>query len=257
VSPERYVAEALARGELRAEHVVELARAYQRARGLVPDGRPGPITVAALERDLGLAPVAVSADGWLSGDGVERLAFDASWYGGAMPRGPLAIVAHYTDTAPGTAVEIAERRAVARGLLLALQEERGTPFEAELPDGRKKVIHHVPKNTSWHLTVCADGRVLQHVPLGRCARHVGPGRVRGLPVNQAAVGIELEGDGSHFPEAQVRGAMRAWRAVVRAHGIARDLAMLEHSRFDPKRRADPGRVWMDEHAPFVLAHALA
>lgn len=142
-------------------------------------------------------------------------------------------MAHYTATDPGTADAMAKRRA----------RERTADDRA----------------ASWHITICADGRIVQMVPFRRVAWHCARGTLRdvdrSLPrtsINQAAIGIELEGHGRKFPDAQVQAAMRVWRALVRAYGIPRELAMLEHSRFDPKRRSDPGPVWMARHAGEVL-----
>lgn len=80
-------------------------------------------------------------------------------------------------------------------------------------------------------------------------------RRHGRLPNACAIGIELEGYGQVFPEPQVVAACRVWRALVNAYGIPRELAMLEHSRFDPERRADPGPIWMAGHAGRVLVHA--
>jgi murein DD-endopeptidase MepM/ murein hydrolase activator NlpD len=47
-----FVAQCLANKELTAEHIVLLTRAWQAAHGLADDGKPGKLTVAALEQEL-------------------------------------------------------------------------------------------------------------------------------------------------------------------------------------------------------------
>lgn len=236
MTPANYNHRAIARGELSDEHLVELVRAYQRAHGLDADGIAGPKTRAALDRAIAgpmTGELRVS-DGWLFGYGVQHLPAHASWYGSGMPLGPRAIVAHYTATAPGAAVSMASRRMVARG--------------------------RTDRQASWHITIATTGDVIQMVPLDRRAWHCASGLVRlgagsALRPNACAIGIELEGLGDVFPATQVAAAQRVWRALVRAYGIPRELAMLEHSALDPARRSDPGPVWMREHAPGVLDRA--
>lgn len=234
MTPGEYNRRALDRGELTDEHLVELVRAYQGAHGLDPDGMAGPRTRAVLDRasrkgDLGELRV---IDGWLRGDGVQRVPADPSWYGGPMPDGPLAIMAHYTATDPGTAETMARKRVPAR--------------------------HRDDRAASWHLTIAQDGRIWQMVPLTQAAWHcrrgyaLGPTR-KHRRINDCAIGVELEGHGDHFPAAQITAAMALWPALVRAYGIPRRHAMLEHSQYDPGRRRDPGPVWMRECAPVVLA----
>lgn len=232
MTPADYNRAALDRGELSDEHLVELVRAYQRAHGLDADGMAGPRTRAALDQDIIAAPVGHLwvADGVLFGSGVEAIPAHASWYGGPMARQPQAIVAHYTATEPGTARSLHTRRV-------------------------KRRVPVVQRNTSWHITIAADGAVYQMVQLTRRARHCGSGEIEGRPPNEVAIGIELEGLGDVFPPAQVAAAERVWRALVRAYAIPRELAMLEHSALDPERRSDPGPVWMREHADRVLAGA--
>lgn len=171
---------------------------------------------------------------WLHGEGVERVRAHSSWYGTRMT--PLSIMAHYTATGANTAISMAMRRTRPR-----------------------KSSDRV---ASWHVTVAQSGLVVQMVPFTSGAWHCARGtiaEVRGdLPavrINRAAIGIELEGHGDHFPDEQVQAAKLVWAALVDAYGIERDLAMLEHSRFDPDRRRDPGPVWMQCHAGDVLEFA--
>lgn len=231
MSPERYVAEALERGDLRAEHVVELVRHFQRARGLAPDGKAGPLTRAAIEREISASRPAGElrvVDGWLHGPGVTRLCAESSWFGGRMLRGPQAIVAHYTATDPGTALSMAERRLLPRG--------------------------GADRAASWHVTIAQDGAVYQMVPLASQAWHVASKAPvgRGLPrANECAIGIELEGHGDRFPALQVDAACRVWRALVTAYPIPRELAMVQHAALQ-SNRSDPGPAWMRDHAGWVL-----
>lgn len=229
VTPEDYNRRALDDGLITPAHVTALVRAYQLARGLAPDGKAGVLTRLALERDR-LGHTDLSVEGHLlHGSGVERVLAHTSWYGGTMPRGPLAIVAHYTDTEPGTARSLAERRT-----------KRRLPLQ---------------RVASWHVTIARDGTVYQLVPLDRVAWHCGAGLIEDLRTNYAAIGIEFEGHGDTFPAAQVAAASRVWSALVRAYAIPRERAMLEHSALDPHRRGDPGPIWMRQHAPAVLAGA--
>lgn len=229
-----YNRQALVRGELTDEHLVTLVRHFQRTHGsLVVDGKAGPNTRAALERSV-IAPDALRVvDGWLHGDGVHRMPADPSWFGEDMPKGPLAIMAHYTATPPGTALTMAARRTVPR-------------------KGGDRVA-------SWHVTIATDGATIQMIPFGwqawHCATGLVPVRGGGMRPNQCAIGIELEGHGKEFPDAQVAAARRVWYAIVHAYGIPQELAMLQHSEFDKERRRDPGEVWMTEHAGSVIAHA--
>ncbi|ACY18210.1 N-acetylmuramoyl-L-alanine amidase [Haliangium ochraceum] len=226
-----YNQRALAAGRLRTAHLTALTRRFQDQHGLVADGKCGPLTRAVLERE---AFALEMAGGWLSGPGVVHLRAHASWFGAAMPAGPLAIMAHYTATDPGTARAMAERRV------------------------RERTSQNRP--ASWHITIDHEGTIWQMVAASACAWHCARGKVDGpsgkkLSINQAVVGIELEGHGEEFTAAQIEAACRVWRALVRTYAIPDHLAMLEHSRYDPGRRVDPGPVWMKQHAQRVLAFA--
>lgn len=234
-----YNAAQLAAGRLTPEHLAELVRAWQAARGLIVDGLAGPRTIASLDAALAArAPSAVPAlevvDHWLVGPGVTRIAAHPSWFGGTLGSGrPLGIVAHYTATNPGTAIAMARNRA-----------------HQVLPGDRL---------ASWHLTIDTDGSIVAMVPLNRCAWHAGSPTARPVPgigsANANTIGIELVGHGDAFPPAQVAAAREVWRALVRHYEIAREHAMITHQSIDPTRRSDPGPVWMREHAPVVLAAA--
>jgi hypothetical protein len=231
-TPAEYNAARLLAGELTIDHVTELVRYWQHGHGLDPDGKAGPLTVASLRPEVRLTV----ADGWLSGPGVNRIDAHSSWYG--SERGsPGGIVAHFTDTDPGTAVNMAKRR----------QHVYGSD-----PDDRL---------ASWHVTIDTDGSIVQMVAITRIAWHAGSSTAKPVPglgwANQTTVGIELVGYGKEFPPAQVAAAKLVWRAIVQAYGIPRRFAMLQHSEIDPTRRDDPGPVWVGQYAQAVLDAAYA
>lgn len=175
----------------------------------------------------------VNEGGWLEGDVVQHAPMHPSWRYAKLstPTGdPLAIVAHASATNPGTARSMARRRTVPRA-----------------PDDRA---------ASWHISVEADGSIVQ---MASC--EVGTWHAAGLiagagPANRVSVGIELIGwERGPWPEAQVQGACRVWRAIVQSYGIKRAHAMVPHSVLDPDRRSDPGKAWMTKHAERVLDFA--
>lgn len=231
MTPAEYNRRALAEGLLTDDHVAQLVRSFQVSRGLTPDGKAGLLTRSTLDRERGVPGDLTVAQHLLSGPGVEQVMAHPSWYSGPMPDGPLAIVAHYTATDPGAARSLHERRTKRRGMLA--------------------------RNTSWHITIAADGAVYQMVPLDRMARHCGRGIIAGQRPNACSIGIELEGHGDVFPEVQVAAACRVWRALVREYKIPRARAMIGHSVLDPAHRSDPGKVWTGVHAARVLDHAFA
>lgn len=222
-----YNAKQLAEGRLTADHVTELVRFWQLAHGLAPDGMAGPRTLATL------GPAEMTIPGhWLEGPGVTQVPAHTSWYGGTLAAGrPLGIVAHYTATDPGTAMAMASRRA--------------RPFVSEQD-----------RLASWHISIEADGSVVQMVPLHHRAWHAGSSTAKPVPAlgnaNANTIGIELVGHGKEFPPAQVEAAKQVWRALVRRYGIEREHAMITHQSIDPTRRSDPGPVWIGEHAQAVL-----
>lgn len=245
-------------GTITDRHVSEMTRIAQRAFGLVVDGKCGPATRAALEAqstplptgprvttsldDLVMtappAPAVISVEGgWLVGTRVRHVKSKLDWQGRLSHPKPLAIVAHYTDTDPGTGLRMAETR-----------RDRD---RASFPEGKRP--------GSWHVTIETDGSVIQQVSLLRAAWHAGSPTavpIPGLgPANRCSVGIELVGHGAHFPDAQVQAACRVWRAIVREYAIARENAMVRHSDLDPRRRKDPGLVWLRDHAGRVLDEA--
>lgn len=245
-------------GRVLDTHRAELARRYpgtatieiavsmfQGANGLAPDGKFGPKTRAMLELltnkvdgspEDGLPALAIDRDGWLAGVGVTRIASHPSWYYARLKTdgsNPAAIVAHYSATAHGTALAMAKHRAVPR-------------VAGDRP-------------ASWHLSIEGDGALIQMAPFRVGCWHAGGPTskpIAGLgAANHYSVGIELIGDGSAFPEAQVLSACRAWRALVLAYAIPRARAMVTHAELDPTRKRDPGALWMGSYAPRVLAAA--
>ncbi len=182
-----------------------------------------------------LAPLRVNELGWLEGDSVTLVKSHSSWYYPRLstPHGsPLAIVVHCSDTPGGTAMTMARKRTAPR-----------TPQD---------------RAASWHISVEADGSIVQQASLEVGCWHA-LGAIPGVgPVNRTSVGIELIGrTPGPWPLAQQDGARRVWRAVVQSYGIPRARAMLPHSEIDRGRRSDPGALWMREHATAVLDYAYA
>jgi hypothetical protein len=233
-SAAQYNADRIIRRELTVDHITELVRFWQLAHELTPDGKAGPLTIASIA--AGRGPLSIAGD-WLIGAGVIRVDAHPSWYGGTMEGGfPRGIVAHYTATGPASALTMADRR--------------GRPFDVT----RDRLA-------SWHVTIDTDGTIVQMIPFTRIAWHAGSATARDVPglgkANHSCVGIELVGHGDAFTAAQVAGAKRVWRAVVERYAIAREYAMLEHSKIDPTRRQDPGPTWMGQYAGAVLDVAYA
>lgn len=192
--------------------------------------------MTALYLDASIAELNVDAFGLLHGDGVLLEPIHPSWYYNKLstPDGlPAAIVAHYTATNPGTA--------------LAMAHHRQRPLQ--LGD----------RQASWHVSIEADGAIVQMAPFVVGCWHAGGKTARPIPdlgpANRTAVGIELVGFGRTFPRAQVIAAQRVWRAVCQAYVIPRHRAMVTHQELDPGRKSDPGKVWMIEHADDVLSYA--
>lgn len=236
----------LANHVLKIEHVTELVTFWQEQHeGLTVDGKAGsaqtiPSILKAIAKRNAPPPPGPDElqvqDGWLVGAGVQKIAADPSWFGGPLAGGaPGGIVAHFTDTDPGTAVNMAKRRA--------------RPFGLD-PDDRK---------ASWHITIETDGSTVAMIPLDHTAWHAGSSTALPVPglgnANAHTVGIELVGYGKAFTPAQVKTAAQVWRALVRQYAIPRDFAMITHASIDPTRRDDPGPVWMGQYAAEVLDFA--
>jgi len=233
--PDSYNASQLAGHALLPSHITTLVRYWQAGHGLEADGLAGPRTITSLAP---VGAVRIDADGWLSGPGVTVIAAHPSWYGAELVHAtPAGIVAHYTATDPGTAIAMAHRRA------------------------RKFGLDPADRAASWHISIEADGAIVQMVPLTHTAWHAGGPNAHPVPglghANYTTVGIELVGWGKAFPAAQVAAARTVWRAIVQRYGISRAYAMITHQSIDPVDREDPGPVWMGQHAAGVLAFAYA
>lgn len=175
----------------------------------------------------------VDESGWLEGEGVTHIKMHPSWHYARLATAtglPTAIVCHSSQTAPGTAASMARRRTNPR-----------TPQD---------------RAASWHISIEADGSIVQMASCEAGTWHA-IGAIKGAgAANRVSVGIELIGyEKGPWPLAQVDGARRVWRALCQSYGIRRDLAMVAHSAIDPKRRTDPGKLWMREHARLVLDYA--
>jgi hypothetical protein len=237
---------------LKIEHITELVTYWQDNHpGLDVDGKAGvgqtiPSIEAAIAKrshsstgpagatgPAGPSDELSIADDWLVGPNVTRIDTHESWFGGSLAGGkPSGIVAHYSATNAGTAINMAKRR---------------TRKYGEDPDDRL---------ASWHITVETDGSIVVMIPLSRVAWHAGSNTAQPVPglgtANAHTVGIELVGFGKEFPPAQVTAASKVWRALIKHYGIAREHAMISHQSIDPTRREDPGPVWMNQHAQTVL-----
>jgi hypothetical protein len=238
----------LVNGALQMRHITELVTYWQETHELSVDGKAGTQqTIPSIEAAIAKRsqPVvsqgdelAIDGTGWLTGTGVQKIEMHQSWHGGTMAAGqPLGIVAHYSATNAGTAVNMARRR---------------TRMFGEDPDDRL---------ASWHITIDTDGSIVVMVRAHHRAWHAGSTTAQPIPgigpANANTVGIELVGFGKEFPTPQVEAASRVWRALIRRYGIAREFAMITHQSIDPTRRSDPGPLWMSEFAPKVLDIAFA
>ncbi len=167
-------------------------------------------------------------------EGVEIIRAHPSWY---YPRlstatgDPAAIVCHSSQTAIGTARSMANNRI------------------------RQRTA--ADRAASWHISI-EPTRIVQMVSCEAGAWHA-LGSIKGAgPANRVSVGIELVGyEAGPWSAETVQQAMRVWRAIVQSYGIPRERAMVAHSVIDPKRRKDPGKVWMGQHAATVLDYAYA
>jgi hypothetical protein len=187
-------------------------------------------------------------NGWLVGEGVQRVEMHPSWryaWLSTPSHVPLAIVAHYTATNPGTALNMARTRRQPWA-------EFAAAFRKAYP-GKP-----VPQN-SWHISIEAGGGIVQMAPLTSGCWHAGSQTAKQIPgvgwANRTSIGIELVGHGKDFPPAQVEASCAVWRALVTAYRIQKRHAMVTHQSIDPTRRSDPGPVWMKQHAPTVLEYA--
>jgi hypothetical protein len=179
-------------------------------------------------------PLSVDPHGWLIGEGVTIIPSHSSWIGGELE--PGGAVCHVSDTNPGTALNMARRRARRFG---------------DDPNDRL---------ASWHASVETDGALVQQVSFLRRAWHAGSSTAKQIPglgwANAHTVGFELVGfEKGPFSDAQVFAYARLLRAFVKAYRVQREFAMVTHASIDPKRRSDPGKRWMRECAERVIEYA--
>jgi hypothetical protein len=181
-----------------------------------------------------LPALIVNESGWLEGEGVEIIRAHSSWHYPRLstPTGdPMAIVCHSSQTAIGTARSMANRRTGARTA--------------------------TDRAASWHISI-EPTRIVQMVSCEAGAWHA-IGSIKGAgAANRVSVGIELVGyEAGPWSAETVDQACRVWRALVQSYGIPRERAMVAHAVIDPKRRKDPGKPWMTQHAARVLDYAYA
>lgn len=243
-------------GDITPTVITRLTTIAQRFLKLGDDGKCGPKTLEALEgfftkRELagftasmgapqrGTRMLTIDDDGWLQGDGVTRVPIHASWFGGTLLGGvPGGVVAHVSATNARTALNMANRRT----------HKFGTD-----PNDRL---------ASWHASVEVDGGILQMIPFTKRAWHAGSNTAKLVPglgaANARCLGFELIGwERGPFAPAQANAYAELLRVTVRRYQILRRFAMITHSSIDPKRRTDPGPVWMRDHAEAVLDRAFA
>lgn len=181
-------------------------------------------------------PLTIDEQGWLVGAGVTIIKAHSSWLGGTIEGGkPTGTVSHVSDTAPGTAINMAKRRS--------------RPFGQDPND----------RMASWHASVETTGALIQMVSLQQRAWHAGSNTAKPIPglgwANAHTNGIELVGfEKGPFPDAQVFAYARLLRAIVRHYGIKREFAAVTHQSIDPKRRSDPGPL-VEKQMERILEYA--
>lgn len=149
--------------------------------------------------------------------------------GYAMPsldHGPEAIIAHYTATAAGTALAMANKRRDSRL--------------------RRPLL----RLSSWHVTIPVSGwNVVQMIPFDRGAYHAGVDKW-----NRCAVGIEFEGWGEYSPS-QMELAKLVYAAIIEHYDIPMSKALMGHSDVKPGN-SDPGPEFYDRVAPAIRDHVM-
>lgn len=166
----------------------------------------------------------VDAAGWLVGDRVVRIPSVRSSRLTTPASEPLGVMLHYTATDHGTAASLA-----------------------------KRIRTYDPKKdraASWHVIVAHDGTLYQSIPFERGAWHCAKGRLYAADgehtINRSTIGVELEGHGADKhppPIEQVIALERLYSAILGAYDMPPDWLALEHRKYDPSRRADPGDGW--------------
>lgn len=188
------------------------------------------LPVTGHPQDSATHELGADAEGWLVGSNV-RVMPSVRSSSLSTPQGPIAVVWHFTATDIGTAKSLATRiRTFKRG---------------------------VDRAASWHVCIDDEGVLWQSVSFLRGAWHCGKGLINGHRVNACSIGIELEGHGRTFSQAQVKSAAALVKVLRETYPISRERAAFGHSQFDPTRRSDPGEKWTKELLPHVLDLAFA
>ena len=178
------------------------------------------------------------SEGWATDSRVVKVPSRKSWcYSKLSTKSglPDGITMHFTSTAAGTAMNMAVRR----------RDHDRKEFEPKPPG-------------SWHFTAAQNGVIIQQLSLQRGAFHAGSKTAIKLPIgwaNFVTCGIELEGFGDAFSEAQIESLCWLYRGIVTHCGIKRENAMFEHSKIDSGRKTDPGELFMSRYSQRVLDYA--
>ncbi len=223
--------------DLLFSHISKMTEFWQKNHDLEPDGKCGPSTRATLEAlelfdtqpilSLNAEGFEIDAEGWLRGENAILMPAHRSWYGPELTTGePIAVVNHYTATDFGTAKTMHKKR---------LKKRKKNQRAA-----------------SWHVTIDHKGKIWQSVPFTWRSWHCAKGLIYDLRVSFCTVGIELEGYGKEFTDAQIS-AYRDLALVLRdTYRITCENFKHGHVDFDPARRSDPGPLWTKEILPKIL-----
>ena len=93
---------------------------------------------------------------------------------------------------------------------------------------------------SAHWLIDREGELYALVEEERRAWHAGAGAWGAVTdVNSRSIGIELEGDGTEFPEAQMAVLRELLAGVLERHGV-HPARVIGHSDMAPGRKDDPG-----------------
>lgn len=189
-------------------------------------GKPKQIAkVTSPEATMPGARFSVNKNGWLSGTRLITMP-SPRFYNKVGAGFPLGVVWHYTATDPGTAHTLTHRIST-------------------YTKGKDRAA-------SWHIIVGFDGAVYQSISCLKGAWHCSKGQIAGVDVNKAAIGIELEGHGRQFSTLQQLAVFDVIQALHAAYGIPRSRMAYAHSQFDPERRSDPGKHFLEDILPPLL-----
>ena len=91
---------------------------------------------------------------------------------------------------------------------------------------------------SAHLWIARNGHVVQILPFNLRAWHAGDSEWDGEPnCNSYSIGIENEGDGTDWPEAQIKALIEV---VIALKEHYHTVATVGHEDVAPERKVDPG-----------------